>query len=265
MSLSKRAKDFAYWRAMRVFKGIRMRYRGAKAAKRFAPTDERVRYPSYKSLDELLDVERLRAMDASVTQKVLDCLGDGAGIAFNTGPLKDPLKSIYPGSTVLELTSANRPFKYFDLTQPEIWKPTPLAETFSEVMDFARSLPFEITTRIIVMADAKGRAVTMHRDHGNVDDLHDFVWFRTNLKKPFFVADPTRTERAYLRSYTAWFDTVNQYHGADAADGLTISMRVDGTFTEAFRAQIPQPACNPACTPSLWATLAGEAGPQPAS
>jgi len=59
-------------------------------------------------------------------------------------------------------------------------------------------------------------------------------------------------ERKYVEGYSAWFDTVNQFHGADAFSGLSFSFRVDGIFKEEFRSRIPKPHFNPASTPSFW-------------
>ena len=65
-------------------------------------------------------------------------------------------------------------------------------------------------------------------------------------------------EKKYVESYTAWFDSVNQFHGSDPYDGLSFSIRVDGIFTDEFKAQIPKPDYNLASTPSFWACLTGE-------
>jgi hypothetical protein len=105
------------------------------------------------------------------------------------------------------------------------------------------------------MYDDVARPVSAHRDHDSVDLCHEFVWFRTNLDKPFYMLDPGRGEKRYVESYCAWFDTVNQFHGSDARDGLTFSIRVDGVFDDTFRRRIPVPARNRASTPSLWASL----------
>ena len=63
------------------------------------------------------------------------------------------------------------------------------------------------------------------------------------------------SEKKYVESYSAWFDSVNQYHGSDAVEGLSFSVRVDGIFTNDFRKLIPQPEFNAASTPALWASL----------
>ena len=120
-------------------------------------------------------------------------------------------------------------------------------------MAFISTLPFETTARMIIIGDPEGRMVTAHRDHDRTDVRHEFIWFRTNLVKPFYVFDRRKDEKKYIKSHAAWFDTVNQFHGADACGGMSFSIRVDGTFTEAFRKQIPVPACNVASTAALWA------------
>ena len=108
---------------------------------------------------------------------------------------------------------------------------------------------------MLIMYDDEPRPVTAHRDHLEPGICHDFIWFRTNLNKPFYMLNSQTGEKLYLTSYSAWFDTVNQFHGSDAYDGLSFSMRVDGVFTDAFKAQIPKPTYNPASTPSLWACI----------
>lgn len=62
-------------------------------------------------------------------------------------------------------------------------------------------------------------------------------------------------EKRYVEGYSAWFDSVNQYHGSDAVDGLSFSIRVDGKFTDEFKKLIPRPKINMASTPSYWASF----------
>ena len=106
---------------------------------------------------------------------------------------------------------------------------------------------------MIIMYDPSGRAVTAHRDHDSAELCHEFIWFRTSLRKPFYMLNPDTDEKLYVSSSAAWFDTVNQYHGADASGGLSFSIRVDGVFTDDFREQIPFPGENRSSAASLWA------------
>jgi hypothetical protein len=62
-------------------------------------------------------------------------------------------------------------------------------------------------------------------------------------------------EKKYVESYSAWFDSVNQYHGTNAIEGLSFSIRVDGQFTDDFKAKIPKPPFNSASTPAFWACV----------
>jgi hypothetical protein len=223
-----------------------------------AEVDARIKYPCYKSLDEFVDVERLKSLDAYLAAGIRRHAAGQQDIRFYTGPHR--LNSDgpeLPGSRMIYLAQSRLPDSYFDLDKTELWEPTPAAEEFGELTDFIRTLPFKATGRILIMYDEVGRAVTAHRDHDSTETCHDFVWFRTNLTKPFYVLDHHTGEKLYVESYTAWFDTVNQFHGSDAAEGLSFSIRVDGHFTDEFRRMIPTPAVNPASTPALWASLSG--------
>ena len=222
------------------------------------PVDPRVRYPSYKSLDGVIDVERLRAMDGDLRERVARHLREEETTAFNTGELKlKPTAPRFPGSRMIELSVPVREVAYRELNDCDLWQPGPAAEQFPELMAFIRTLPFAATARIAIMCDLEGRPVTAHRDHYETDVLHEFIWFRTNFDKPFFVQSWQTKERKFVESYSAWFDTVNQYHGADQAGASCISIRVDGRFTDEFRARIPKPPCNAASTPSFWACTEG--------
>jgi hypothetical protein len=106
---------------------------------------------------------------------------------------------------------------------------------------------------VLIIYDDSGLEVPAHRDHLETSVCHDFIWFRTNLRKRFYMYNQSTQEKLYVESYSAWFDTVNQFHGSDAGTGLTFSIRVDGIFNEGFRKQIPLWPENPAATPALWA------------
>lgn len=214
----------------------------------------RATYPSYKNLDPFIDVSRLRSLDMYVRERLERRLRAAKDLAFYTGPfLLDGRDPHLPGSRLVYLAQSEREQDYYDLNRPELWHPTADADEYSELMDFISTLPFEATARIIIMYDDSGRAVSAHRDHDSTDLCHEFIWFRTNLDKPFYMLNPETGEKLYVTSHAAWFDTVNQYHGADATGELSFSIRVDGRFDDAIRRQIPPCADNPAAAPSLWA------------
>ncbi|MDQ6624682.1 MAG: hypothetical protein M3Y69_00880 [Verrucomicrobiota bacterium] len=221
------------------------------------PIDPRIKYPSYRSFDEFIDVERLKSLDRYVTERIQRRVAQQRDVQFYTGPFtiaeKAPVK---PGSKMVYLSQPKGEDNYYDLDNPDAWQPAEGAAEFSELMNFIGTLPFKATARMLIMYDPEGRAVTAHRDHLSYDLCHEFIWFRTNLRKPFYMLNENTGEKQYVESHSAWFDSVNQFHGGDATGELAISIRVDGRFTDEFKTQIPIPECNLSSTPSLWACLA---------
>jgi hypothetical protein len=220
-----------------------------------------VRYPSYKSFDRFIDIDRLRSLDAYITRKIEQHSRVAAPDFFVNQHRLDDSTPYKPGVREIWLTRTlpGVPYNYLDLDRSDLWARTPECETFTLLMEFIETLPFESTGRILIIFDDSGAAVPAHRDHENADICNDFIWFRTNLRKPFYLLDQYTGEKLYADSYSAWFDAVNQFHGSDAADGLNFSIRVDGQFTDGFRSQIPVPEYNAASTPSLWASLEADA------
>jgi hypothetical protein len=217
------------------------------------PSTPEPRYPSYVDLDPFIDVDWLRDLDTYVRNAIERRLA-GRDTAFYTGPfLLDGAAPDRPGSRMIYLSRSEHADDYYDLDRTELWHPTPEAAELSELMAFIATLPFKATGRMLVIYDDSGRAVSAHRDHDSRDLCHEFIWFRTNLGKPFYMLDPDTGEKLYVASHAAWFDTVNQFHGADATGELSFSIRVDGVFTDEFRRGIPFPAENRASAPALWA------------
>lgn len=211
-------------------------------------------YPCYVDLDPFIDVERLRALDRYVRERLERRLREAQDLAFYTGPfLLDGRDPHLPGSRLVYLSQSAREQDYYDLDRTDLWHPTKDADVFAALMDFVATLPFEATGRMIIMYDDSGRPVSAHRDHDSPDLCHEFVWFRTNFDKPFYMLNPESGEKLYVRSHAAWFDTVNQFHGADAASGLSFSIRVDGRFSPEFRRLITFPEGNRAAAPAHWA------------
>ncbi len=220
--------------------------------------DPQISYPSYKSFDEFIDIERLTSLDGYITQKIKRRLNAQKDYQFYTGPYKlEESTPELPGTKMIYLAYSEMPDNYFDLDKTELWKPTEATTEFSLLMNFIETLPFKATGRMLIMYDNVARPVSAHRDHIETELCHDFIWFRTNLKKPFFMLNHKTNEKQYVDSYSAWFDSVNQFHGSDPYDGLSFSIRVDGVFTDEFKNLIPKPEYNAASTPSYWASISG--------
>ena len=219
--------------------------------------DPRITFPCYKSFDEFIDVERLKSLDGYITERIWRHIETQKDIQFYTGPYKlEAASPDRPGSRMIYLARSKQPDSYFDLDRTELWQPTEAAQEFALLMDFIATLPFKATGRMLIMYDDIARPVSAHRDHTDTEVCHDFVWFRTNLKKQFFMLNHRTKEKLYVTSYSAWFDTVNQFHGSDPCPDLSFSIRVDGIFTDEFKRRIPTPASNPASTAALWACAA---------
>ena len=215
------------------------------------------RYPSYKDLDPFIDVERLTALDGFIAERLRRRLAAAGDRRFYTGPfLLNSAAPDRPGSRMVDLARSRAAENYYDLDRTELWEPTPEAEDFAPLMDFITTLPFAATGRMLIMYDPEGRAVSAHKDHDSPELCHEFIWLRTNRSKPFYMLDPETGERAYVAGHAAWFDTVNQFHGADASGGLSFCIRLDAVFNDEFRKQIPFPAENRAAAASLWANAA---------
>ncbi|CAN5808685.1 hypothetical protein BH20VER1_BH20VER1_02080 [soil metagenome] len=216
--------------------------------------DPRISYPSYKSFDPFIDLAWLKSLDSYVTARIERRLGEERDVQFYTGPfVMGETAAVKPGSKMVYLSQPKGEDNYYDLDNADAWEPAEGATEFSELMEFIRTLPFKATARMLIMYDPEGRAVTAHRDHVSYDLCHEFIWFRTNLRKPFYMLNENTGEKRFVESHSAWFDSVNQFHGGDATGELAISIRVDGIFNDDFRAQIPVPEYNRASMPSLWA------------
>jgi hypothetical protein len=218
------------------------------------PSPSQPRYPSYVDFDRFIDVARLRSLDSWLRERLEARLAKARDLPFYTGPfLLDGGAPDRPGSRMVYLSRSSRPDDYYDLDRTELWRPSEEAAEFSLLMDFIATLPFAETGRMLIIYDDSGRAVPAHRDHDSAELCHEFIWMRTSLAKPFYMLDPGTGEKLPVASYSAWFDTVNQYHGADSSSGLSFSIRVDGRFSDAFRALIPFPETGRSAAPALWA------------
>jgi hypothetical protein len=218
-----------------------------------------VEYPSYKSFDDLIDLQHLRSLDSYLTQRIHACITRDDGDFFCNQHTLEKDAPYQPGVREIWLTRTppDTPYNYLDIDRTDLWRETPEATDFALLMDFVRTLPFKSFGRILLIFDRGGNHVPAHRDHEATDICHDFIWFRTNVRKPFYLLNHHTGDKLYVSGYSAWFDTVNQFHGSDAVGGLSFSFRVDGHFDDEFKKRIPYSKTNPASTPAVWASLDG--------
>ncbi len=219
--------------------------------------DPRITYPCYKSFDDFIDVDRLKSLDGYITERIERHLKARTDDYFLNQHRLDSATPHQPGAREIWLarTLPGVPYNYLDLDRPELWRRTEEAGEFSLLTDFIGTLPFKATARMLIIYDDTATTVPAHRDHLSAEVCNQFIWFRTNLRKPFYMLNHRTNEKTYVESYSAWFDTVNQFHGSDAQEGLSFSIRVDGIFTDEFKRHIPVPASNLASTPALWACI----------
>jgi hypothetical protein len=215
---------------------------------------ETLNYPCYVNLDRWIDVARLRSLDGYIRERLQRRIERRGDMRFYTGPfVLEEQAATVPGSRMVYLSRSSKSDDYYDLDRTYLWNASEDAAEFAELMSFIETLPFKARGRMMIIYDEQGRAVTAHRDHDSQELCHEFIWLRTNLDKPFFMLNPDSGERLDVSSHTAWFDTVNQYHGAEATGQLAWSIRVDGVFTEEFRSAIPFPSMGRSRAPALWA------------
>ena len=215
----------------------------------------RPQYPTYVDFDRFIDVDRLRSLDGFIRERIEHHIREEKDSFFLNQHRLDDSSPYVPGVREIWLTRTvpGIPYDYLDLDKPDRWEPTEAAVEFAPLMDFVATLPFEETGRILIIYDNGGNAVPAHRDHTDADICNEFIWMRTNFDKQFYMLNPETGEKLTVASHSAWFDSVNQFHGAEASDRLTFSIRVDGIFDDAFRASIPYPSEGRSAAPAYFA------------
>ncbi|HYW15476.1 MAG TPA: hypothetical protein VE891_04890 [Allosphingosinicella sp.] len=208
-------------------------------------------------LDSYIDVARLKSLDHYLRGRLEGRIERARDLQFYTGPfLLDGRAPDRPGPRMVYLAHSSRGHgleAYYDLDDTGLWKLSEEAAEFSELMEFIATLPFAATGRMLIIYDDSGREVPAHRDHDNQDLCHEFIWLRTNFDKPFYMLNPETGEKLHVEGHSAWFDSVNQFHGADASGGLSFSIRIDGRFSDGFRKRIDFPETGRSAAPALWA------------
>ncbi|MEM7201068.1 MAG: hypothetical protein AAF628_12415 [Planctomycetota bacterium] len=230
---------------------------------RAAPIDPRIHYPCYQPMDRFIDVTRLRGLHESVRAGVLAEHAPVRHPEFATTITRHWWEPRTARTRLIHLRAASRGTEYLAVNRPELWRDAPAARRFPELMAFVATLPFAAIGRVVIFYDLEPSALVAHRDHWRPDLCHEFLWLRTDPSRRLFMECATTGARQPVTSSSAWFDTVNQFHGSAPSDGLSFAIRVDGVFDDQLRRELPTPADNRASTAALWACLDAARGRPP--
>jgi hypothetical protein len=126
----------------------------------------------------------------------------------------------------------------------KIW--TPDAELFPELKIWLEALVgpvFKHLGRIIFFKSEHDCLMPLHRDlilpneHDYFPHRHEFIHVRPNLDKPFYIWDSETDEKILTDKQAIWFND-QDWHAGGRTNKQSYSLRIDGPFTEEFRAKI---------------------------
>lgn len=113
---------------------------------------------------------------------------------------------------------------------------TPATESFKPFLDWIDNQNiFSSYGRVNVFLNEPHCSTPVHFDPptNKVTAKDQFIWITLDDRKRFFVYDPTLEIKHYLSGYVGVFDNYN-YHGAEASEYASWSIRIDGLFSEEF-------------------------------
>ena len=124
---------------------------------------------------------------------------------------------------------------------------TPDAELFPELKLWLENLVtegvFKHLGRIIFFKSEHDCLMPLHRDlilpdeHDYFPHRHEFIHVRPNLDKPFYIWDSETDEKILTDKQAIWFND-QDWHAGGRVNKQSYSLRIDGPFTEEFRAKI---------------------------
>jgi hypothetical protein len=148
------------------------------------------------------------------------------------------------------------PYLYYFLWEQGSWddrsasrKLTDEAAYFPKTVAWVENLittgVFEHIGRVIFFHREADGIPFEHRDldgskgiqEGYTPHRNEFIHIRPNLKAPFYLWDPEAQGRTYINSRAAWWND-QDWHGGDRLMQQSYGLRIDGKFTEEFRAKL---------------------------
>lgn len=119
-------------------------------------------------------------------------------------------------------------------------KPTGNAKHFPSLLQFIYSLPFSEIGRLQLFVNYPGAQTPIHSDNPvgtKTRHCNDMLWLRTNYDKKLFILDPKIGTKYYITSHSAFFNE-QAWHGTEPSNKMVFSIRVDGVFTQDFKAKL---------------------------
>ena len=87
--------------------------------------------------------------------------------------------------------------------------------------------------RVVVFLNEPGVETPIHRDSPDPTRRDEFIWVSLGNRKKMFVYDAEKNIKYYVDTPIGLFDATN-YHGAEAGELASWSLRVDGIFSKEF-------------------------------
>ncbi len=70
-----------------------------------------------------------------------------------------------------------------------------------------------------------------------VGEIAEFIHFKTDLDRPFYMIDPNTNERVYTHTRVSWWDETD-WHGGEPINVPSYTIRINGQFSDEFKQRI---------------------------
>lgn len=112
---------------------------------------------------------------------------------------------------------------------------------FPKTCDFIKTLPFEQIGRILFFISEPNEKTLIHYDGAHPESRFnsntEMIYFRPMLQKKLFIWDEEKKQKYPVQGQASYWNDLD-WHGVDASDRKTVSLRIDGVFTEEFREKL---------------------------
>jgi hypothetical protein len=109
----------------------------------------------------------------------------------------------------------------------------------SWILQFQKSGIFRSLHSATLMAMEAGGIPWEHNDPEDMESgfIPEFIHFKTDLDRPFYIIDPATNNRVYLNTRVAWWDE-RDWHGGEPINRPTYTVRINGRFSDEFKRKI---------------------------